>query len=154
MEMRSEKGKVLQLYNILLLLVKKKKKDLKHIWPHVNMWSFFFLGVKYTGIRSINLCTRYLNNFFPKCKEKAHRVFVYFATRSSPSAYLQSLCPPMFLASFLEGRRDRFYLLVTKKEKKHYLQSNCRMIFTKNYAIVFRTHAQGGTQPSLCVSTR
>lgn len=26
MEMRSEKGKVLQLYNILLLLVKKKKK--------------------------------------------------------------------------------------------------------------------------------
>ena len=26
MEMRSEKGKALQLYNILLLLVKKKKK--------------------------------------------------------------------------------------------------------------------------------
>lgn len=31
MEMRSEKGKALQLNNILLLLVGKKKRDLKQI---------------------------------------------------------------------------------------------------------------------------
>lgn len=31
MEMRSEKGKALQLNNILLLLVEKKKRDLKQI---------------------------------------------------------------------------------------------------------------------------
>lgn len=113
MEMRSEKGKARQLYTILLVLLKKK------IWneyDHMLICEVFFLGVKYTGIRSINLCTMYLKTF-SKCKEKAHRVFAYVAIRSSHSAHLWPCCPLMFLASFLEGRRDKFYWLMTKKEK-------------------------------------
>lgn len=45
MEMRSEKGKVLQLYNILLLLVKKKKKKIWNTYDHMLICEVFFFWV-------------------------------------------------------------------------------------------------------------
>lgn len=149
--MRSEKGKALQLYNVLLLLVKIKK-----IWnryDHMLICEVLFLGVKYTGIRSINLCTTYLKTFFQVQRKSTQSFCLCCYEKLALSVSVISLSSYVF--GFFPGRLEGWIWLTNNQErKKHHLPSNCMMIFAKNYEIVYKTHLQGGTQHSLFISIR
>lgn len=109
-----------------------------------------FLGVKYTGIRSINLCTMYLKTFFQVQGKSTQSFCLCCYEKFALSIFVILLSSYVF--GFFPGRLEGWIWLTNNQErKKHHLPSNCTMIFAKNYEIVYKTHLQGRTQHSLFI---